>query len=111
MLARQIFGELDGSTTWGIPSALELAEELSGERTSMATDTWVAIDGGVQVGVVYTAYLPSETVHERCIVHGTVTPEHRGMGIGRELMAWATDHGSELLESSGGEPPTAHRGR
>ncbi len=92
----------------GIPEVLdatELAEELSGERTSMATDTWVAIDGGVPVGVVYTVYLPSETVHERCIVHGTVTPEHRGMGIGRELMGWAIDHGSELLESSGRNLP------
>ena len=92
----------------GIPEVLdatELAEELSGERTSMATDTWVAIDGGVPVGVVYTVYLPSETVHERCIVHGTVTPEHRGRGIGRELMAWAIEHGSELLESSGRDLP------
>ena len=58
-----------------------------------------------------TAYLPSETVHERCFVDGTVAPAHRGQGIGRELMAWAVDHGSELLGSSGRDLPTAHRRR
>ena len=83
----------------------ELGEELSGERTSMATDTRVAVAGDAVVGVAYTIYLPSETVHERCVVEGTVGPAHRGRGIGRALMTWAIEHGSELLQSSGRELP------
>ena len=92
----------------GIPQVLEiaeLAEELSGERTSISTDTRVAVDGDDPVGVAYTVYIPSETVHERCFVQGTVAPDRRGEGIGRELMAWAITHGSDLLRSSGRDLP------
>ena len=53
----------------------ELAGEWSGDRTAMATDTWLAVDGDSCVGVAYTVHLPSETVHERCIIHGTVAPD------------------------------------
>ncbi len=87
----------------GIPQVLdarELAEELSSERTSLATDTRVAVDSGAAVGVAYTVYIPSETVHERCFVFGTVAPDRRGEGIGRDLMTWAIDHASGLLRST-----------
>jgi mycothiol synthase len=83
----------------------ELAGEWSGDRTAMATDTWLAVDGDSCVGVAYTVHLPSETVHERCIIHGTVAPDRRGQGIGRALMTWAIDHATELLRSSGRDLP------
>ena len=83
-----------------VVEAGELAEELSTERTAMATDTMVAVAGDAVVGMVFTAYLPSETVHERCFIGGAVAPTHRGQGIGRELMEWAVGHATELLRSS-----------
>jgi mycothiol synthase len=83
----------------------ELAEELASERTSMATDTLVATAGDAVVGFVFTAYLPSETVHERCFIGGSVAPAHRGQGIGRALMEWAVPHATELLEASDRDLP------
>lgn len=77
----------------------ELREELSPPALEPATDTRGAFVNDTVVGVAWTQYLPSEVTQERCYVFGNVHPDHRGHGIGQELMEWGTNRADALLKS------------
>lgn len=83
----------------------EYREELA--DLDLDLDTRVAVltgdgdgDAGRIVGVASTLYLPSEELHERCYVFGSVDPDHRRQGVGRTLLAWSIDRGLAQLASS-----------
>lgn len=92
----------------GVPRVLELEElreELDGEGVVLDTDMrFVELDGEPR-GYLYSLYLPSETVHERCYLFGEVDPAYRGRGIGRALMAWGIERATAQLYSSGRDLP------
>ncbi len=92
----------------GVPRVVqddEMAEELDDVRIRLATDTRIAEVDGQTVGTAYTFYLPSDEREERCYIFGTVDPPHRRQGVGRALMQWAIDRGSDQLRSSGTDLP------
>ncbi|MDH3300387.1 MAG: GNAT family N-acetyltransferase [Acidimicrobiia bacterium] len=83
----------------------ELVDDLTGDQGDMASDSLlVEVDDEV-VGYAHTMYLPSEVRLERCYVIGLVHPEHRGVGLGRQLLGWAIDRAAEQLRSSGSDLP------
>lgn len=83
----------------------EMAEELDDVRIRLKTDTRLAEVDGEIVGNAYTFYLPSDEREERCYIFGGVDPDHRQRGIGRALMQWAIDRGTDQLRSSGTDVP------
>lgn len=83
-----------------VPTVEELSEELDDERVVLATDTRVAVEEGVVVGVSYTYHLPSEVREERCYVFGWVDPAHRGRSIGSRLLEWGLARAAEQLRST-----------
>jgi len=90
----------------GVPRVLEL-EELADELADLSWDDDVRVaevDGEV-VGYAYTVLLPSETGWERAYVQGEVDPGHRGTGIGRALLAWGVERGSDQLRGTGHDVP------
>lgn len=92
----------------GVPQTVmrdELLEELDDEVTVLATDTRVAEVGGALAGFGYTYHLPSDVAQERCYVFGAVDPAHRGCGVGRRLLAWGVERGTEQLRSTGRDLP------
>lgn len=86
----------------GVPRVLEvdeLREELEG--VSLELDTRLAELDGELAGYVYSFFLPSDTGSERAYLFGEVDPAFRGRGVGRALMRWAMDRGTEQLRSTG----------
>lgn len=92
----------------GIPAVLamdELVDTLTGDQADMSTDSLLAVVDGMPAGYVSTIYLPSDVRLERCYIDGLVAPEHRGLGLGRELIAWGKKRATEQLLSSGSDLP------
>lgn len=92
----------------GIPQTFtldDLRDELDDEQTVLATDTCLALVDGEPAGYAYTLHFPSATAFERCYVFGTVDPAQRGRGVGRALLAWGVERGTEQLRSTGRELP------
>jgi ribosomal protein S18 acetylase RimI-like enzyme len=88
----------------GVPRVLpleELQEELDDVHIVFATDTRLALVDGQLAGYAYTTHLPSEVKEERCYVFGEVDPAFRRRGVGRALLEWGVDRGSQQLRSSG----------
>jgi mycothiol synthase len=83
----------------------EFREELETQEIDLDLDTRVAVVGGEIVGYTNTFFLPSEVRQERCYVFGYVDPSFRGRGIGRVLLGWSIDRGSEQLRSTGRDLP------
>jgi mycothiol synthase len=90
----------------GVPRVLEvdeLAEEL--DELSWDDDLRVAELDGVLAGYAYTLLLPSEVGWERAYVLGEVDPVRRGQGVGRALLGWGVERGSEQLRGTGHDLP------
>ena len=85
--------------------AEEIREEFESHPVDLATQTFAAWHGERLVGAVYLIYLPSAVREERCYVFGAVHPDHRGLGIGRLLLQWGLEHGTNLLQSSRSDLP------
>jgi mycothiol synthase len=90
----------------GVPRVLEL-EELADELAELSwdDDLRVAEVDGELAGYAYTLLLPSDTGWERAYVLGEVDPAHRGKGVGRALLAWGVERGSEQLRGTGHDLP------
>jgi len=91
----------------GVPEVLtlqELSEELD-DSGDLTLDVRLTLKGAEVVGYVRALHFPSDELWERCYLIGAVHPQHRGRGIGRELMTWAMDRGAELLRSSTNDLP------
>lgn len=96
-----------GNRADGIPEVVseqELAESIS-DFGDISSDIRLAVVGDELVGGVRTLYIPSDELWERCYLFGVVLPAYRGQGIGRELMRWAIDRGTEQLRSSQNDLP------
>jgi len=78
----------------------EIREDFESHPVDLANHTLAAWDGDQLVGAVYAYYLPSEVREVRCYLFGAVHPERRGNGIGRRLLEWGLERGTELLKTS-----------
>jgi ribosomal protein S18 acetylase RimI-like enzyme len=83
----------------------ELREEFESMPVDLSTATLAAWQGDRLVGAAYLYHLPSTVREERCYVFGTVQPDHRGLGIGRRLLEWGLERGTDLLQSSRSDLP------
>jgi ribosomal protein S18 acetylase RimI-like enzyme len=85
--------------------AEEIREEFESHPVDLATQTFAAWQGERLVGAAYLYHLPSTVREERCYVFGTVQPDHRGLGIGRRLLEWGLQRGTDVLQASRSELP------
>jgi ribosomal protein S18 acetylase RimI-like enzyme len=83
----------------------ELREEFESMPVDLSTATLAAWQGDRIVGAAYLYHLPSTVREERCYVFGTVQPDHRGLGIGRRLLEWGLQRGTDVLQASRSELP------
>ena len=83
----------------------EIREDFESHPVDLANHTLAAWHDDQLVGAVYAFYLPSEVREVRCYLFGAVHPDQRGNGIGRRLMEWGLERGTELLKTSGNELP------
>ena len=83
----------------------ELREEFESMPVDLPVDTLAAWRDDRLVGAVYMVNLRSTVREERCYVFGTVHPDDRGKGIGRRLLEWGLQRGTDLLQSSGNDLP------
>jgi mycothiol synthase len=83
----------------------EIREDFESHPVDLADHTLAAWHDDQLVGAVYAYYLPSEVREVRCYVLGAVHPDQRGKGIGRRLLEWGLERGTELLKTSGNDLP------
>lgn len=78
--------------------AEDLLEELGEHGVDPALDTWAVFEGAVMVafGQVRVSMTPDHDGRARIWLSGGVHPEHRGRGIGRELIARQEERGAAL---------------
>jgi len=82
----------------------EMEEDLSHSYLDLAVDSLVARDEhGVAVAYGLVELSPGQETIVRSFLFGGVHPEHRGRGIGRELLAWQQ---SRALQQLAGSPKT-----
>ena len=86
-------------------TADEIREEFTSHPVDLTNHTLAAWDGDHLIGALYAFYLPSDVREVRCYLFGTVQPDRRGNGIGRRLLEWGLNRGTELLRASGNDLP------
>jgi GNAT superfamily N-acetyltransferase len=88
---------------WGLPlltPAQEVVDDLSEPFMDLEVDTrgyWLE---GRMVGYGMVWHRPSGEREERALLYGAVDPDLRGQGIGRDILAWQVERGSESLAGS-----------
>jgi ribosomal protein S18 acetylase RimI-like enzyme len=83
----------------------ELREEFESTPVDLSSATLAAWQGDRLVGAAYLMHLPSTVREQRCYVVGTVHPDRRGAGIGRRLLGWGLERGTDLLQASPSDLP------
>jgi mycothiol synthase len=83
----------------------EIREDFESHPVDLSNHTLAAWHDDQLVGAVYAFYLPSEVREVRCYLFGAVHPDQRGKGIGRRLMEWGLERGTELLKTSRNDLP------
>lgn len=83
----------------------EIREDFESHPVDLSNHTLAAWDDDQLVGALYAYYLPSDVREVRCYLFGAVHPNRRGNGIGRRLLEWGLERGTELLQTSGNDLP------
>ncbi len=83
----------------------EIEEELTAPFMDLDRHTRAYFEGDRMVAYGRIWYRPGGGIQERAYIQGFVDPEYRGRGIGRELMAWQVDRGTEILRSVEADVP------
>lgn len=86
----------------GLPRVMlidEFRETLDQPYIDLALDARVALRGDMLAGFQYVWNPPVESGDDRAYLFGEVDPEHRGHGVGRELLGWGVERATERLRS------------
>ena len=87
-------------------SAEEVDDEFDGEWKDHARDTLAGVDADGEIrAYARVNQPPGDARVVRAFLDGAVHPQWRGRGIGREVLAWETARGRQLLAASGKELP------
>lgn len=79
----------------------QIALGLTGERFTLETDTVVALDpDGTAIAYGEAKQAETAATEVEVSLEGVVHPDHRGLGIGRALLAWQEARGRQLLAAS-----------
>lgn len=86
----------------GVPRVLsqdELREDLERPYVDLGLDTRVALRDAELAGWAWVCNPPAQVRRERIFLLGEVAPDHRGQGVGRELLAWSLERARARLHS------------
>jgi mycothiol synthase len=88
-------------------TSLEETEEIfEGDWRDLSRDTLVGLDAdGEPRAYAAVETRPGDVTVVRAFVQGTVHPQWRGRGVGRQVLAWSTARARQLLAASGKELP------
>ena len=78
----------------------EFEEWLDDPHLDLAADTRLAMSGGECIAWGRVYHRPSGEREERVYLFGGVSPAHRGRGVGRALLAWQIERGTQLLRTA-----------
>ena len=79
----------------------ELADDFGSSHIDLANDSLVAFaPDGTVVAHGYVLLGPGQETRVQSYLFGTVTPEFRGRGIGRQLLAWQAGRSRQQLAGS-----------
>lgn len=93
--------------TWVTPRE-DLADVFALSHVDPALDTRVAVDvAGDIVGFAWAMVHPDTSAGIHGYLQGTVRPDRRRQGIGRELLAWSHTRTRELIAATGADGPAA----
>ncbi|GGM23130.1 GNAT family N-acetyltransferase [Promicromonospora citrea] len=88
----------------------ELEELFDGDWRDMSADSLLGFstspaDDGALVAWAHVEAPPGDVSQVRAFTWGGVHPDHRGQGIGRELLAWEIGRARQKLAASGKDVP------
>jgi GNAT superfamily N-acetyltransferase len=83
----------------------EVLEEMERPHFNLQTDSIGFWDGDRLVAHGQIWHGASHVRHERAYAQGRVDPGYRGQGIGRALLGWQIERGTEILRSVGNDLP------
>lgn len=86
----------------GLPRVMlidEFRENLDQPYIDLSADARVALRGDTMAGFQYVWNPLVESGDDRAYLFGEVDPDHRGYGVGRELLTWGIERATERLRS------------
>src|SRR5947209_3653652 len=66
----------------------EVEQELTSSWVDLERDTLLGFDGDELVAAAQATLAPNRAPTARVLLTGVVRPDHRGRGIGQQLLAW-----------------------